>query len=176
MIVFTDRLDLVQMLSGLYPSKQVVIMNLSSYKSGFFDITPLITNISPINNTQLPAYEFVDSISFDMQYATALNTNFLMYQCMLHIVVNSYEGNLVVVLVYRDPYRDAVMESLIKYIQQKYGHNCWIMETEDDIMCIKEESFTPTGIKYIDDDIIRYNDLYSKGQMQKPLLNPISME
>lgn len=175
MIVFTDKIELVQVLSQVHPGRQIIIMNLSSYKSGYYDITPLITNISPINNTQMPAYEFVDSISFDMQYAAALENNFTMYQCMMQMVVRSYEGYIVVVLVYRDPYRDAIMESLIKYIQQKYGHNCWVVEDVDDLMYIKDESFTPMGIKYVDDDITRYNDLYSKGQVPA-LLEPINME
>ena len=176
MIAFTDKPNLIPAIMSRFPQgTRLTVMNLSSYYSGYVDATALITNISPINNTGLPAYAFVDSVSFDMQYATALENNMLMYKCMMEMVVRSYEGQVVVVLVYRDPYRDSVMESLIKYIQQKYGHNCWVIDDEDDITCLKEGSFTPTGIQLIDADIMRYNDLYSKGQVPC-ILEPINQE
>lgn len=175
MIIFIDKIELAGMIHKRYQYRPMVVMNLSSYRSGLFDITSLITKITPYNNSGLPTNQFVDSYDFDMQYATALCNDFDMYRCMMQMVVRSYEGYLVIVMVSHDPYRDAVMESLIKFIQQRYGHKAWIVEDIDDIMCIKEESFTPTGIRAIDDDIIRYNDLYSRGQVPA-LMEPLNIE
>jgi hypothetical protein len=175
MVVFTDKRELIPIIVDRFKNKELCIMNLSSYYSGYLDVTPLITGISPINNTGMPTNIFVDSVDFDMQYAMALTNNMVMYECMMQIVFRSYEGQLVIILVSRDPYRDAVMESLIKYIQQTYGHNCWIVEDIDDVICLEEQSFGPFGIAYMEDHIRQYNDLYSKGQVQN-LLQPINIE
>jgi hypothetical protein len=170
MIVFMDNPNLIPYLQSRFQKRNVAIFNLSSLYSGYIDATDLITKISPINNTGLPMPEFVNSIQFDIQYMNSIiNTPELFYQ-LIRIVDISYEGNIVIVLVQRDPYRDAVMESLIKLIQQRYGYNCWIIEDQYDLDCIMESTFTPMGLMTLDQDIKLYDDLYKKG-LAGPILN-----
>lgn len=107
--------------------------------------------------------EFVQTVEFDIQYANALLSNPILFSKLLSIVSASYEGNTVVVLVERDWYRDAVMESLIKFIQQRYGYNCWIVEDLDDIECIKETTYTTPGLLMLHDDLLKYDQSYNDG-------------
>ena len=82
-----------------------------------------------------------------------------------------YEGYIVCILVQRDPYRDAIMESIIKLIQQRYGYNCWIIEDEDDLDVIREQQMFPEGIIALDNDIDRANQLQCNGMAQRILPN-----
>lgn len=177
MIVFTHDPNLID---PIYIHSKcnggLMILNLSSMYSGYEDITNLITNITPINNSGLPAYEFVDSINFDFQYAAALESNPELYANLMRIVSHSYNDVCVIILVYRDPYRDAVMESLIKYIQQRYGCGSWIVEDIYDIDSIVDTYIPAMGMKQINADLRRYDDMYSQGQVSEHILNPICVE
>ena len=163
MIVFMDDPNLSSSLAYKFPGRETVLLNLSSLYSGYTSISNLITKISPINNTALPIPDFVNSVEFDMQYASAVLGNPELFGSLINIMLRAYEGYLVCILVQRDPYRDAVMESLIKLIQQRYGYNCWIIEDYDDIEIMSEQMLLPNGLLTLDADIKQYNQMYSKG-------------
>ena len=163
MIAFMDNPEYANLLRYKFPGRDPVILNLSSLYSGYINVTHLITKISPINNTMLPMPEFVNSVEFDMQYASAVLNNPELFGSLINIMLRAYEGYLVCVLVQRDPYRDAVMESLIKLIQQRYSYNCWIVEEPDDIEIMSEQMLLPNGLLTLDEDIKQYTQMYSKG-------------
>jgi hypothetical protein len=146
-----------------FSGRQPVILNLSSYYSGYINITHLITKIAPINNSGVPMPEFVNSYDFDMQYASSILSNSELFGSLINIMLRAYEGYLVCILVQRDPYRDAVMESLIKLIQQRYGYNCWIVEDVDDIEVMTEQMLLPNGLLTLDGDIKQFNQMQTKG-------------
>lgn len=171
MIVFMDNPSYSNLLRYKFPGRDPVILNLSSLYSGYINITHLIAKISPINNTGLPMPEFVNSVEFDMQYASAVLNNTELFGSLINIMLRAYEGYLVCVLVQRDPYRDAVMESLIKLIQQRYGYNCWIIEDPDDIEIMSEQMLLPNGLLTLDNDIKQYNQMYTKGLVDGILPN-----
>lgn len=171
MIIFMDKPEYSQLVSNKFYGREIAILNLSSLYSGYINITHLIANISPINTIGVPMPEFVDSYDFDMQYAAAIFNNPLLYESFINIILRSYEGQIVCILVQRDPYRDAVMESLIKLIQQRYGYNCWLIEEPDDIDIISEQMIPPNGIITLDNDISQYNQLCSKGIVNAILPN-----
>lgn len=171
MIVFMDNPEYSQLLRYKCPGREPVILNLSSLYSGYINITHLITNISPINNTGLPMPEFVNSVEFDIQYASAVLNTPELFGSLINIMLRAYEGYLVCILVQRDPYRDAVMESLIKLIQQRYGYNCWIVEDVDDIEIISEQMLFADGLITLDADIKQFNQMYSKGMVDMILPN-----
>ena len=75
MIAFMDKPEYAGLLRYKFPGRDPVILNLSSFYSGYVNITHLIAKISPINNTGLPMPEFVNSVEFDMQYASAVLSN-----------------------------------------------------------------------------------------------------
>ena len=171
MIAFMDNPLYAESLRYKFPGRELSILNLSSFYSGYIDITKLITNISPINNTGLPMPEFVNSVEFDMQYASAIFNNTDLFVSLINIMLRAYEGYLVCILVQRDPYRDAVMESLIKLIQQRYGYNCWIIEDIDDIEIMSEQMLLPNGLLTLDSDIEQFNHLCSGGVIGNILPN-----
>lgn len=171
MIVFMSNPEYANLLRYKFPGRDPVILNLSSLYSGYVNITHLIAKISPINNTNLPMPEFVNSVEFDMQYASAILNNPKLFGSLINIMLRAYEGYLVCILVQRDPYRDAVMESLIKLIQQRYSYNCWIIEEPDDIEILTEQMLFPNGLLTLDNDIKQYNQMYSKGVVESILPN-----
>ena len=170
MIVFMDNPNMIPYVQSRFPRRNVIVINLSSLYSGYIDATDLITKIAPINNTGLSIPEFVNSVQFDVQYMYSVVNNPSLFYQLIRIVDFSYEGNIVIVLVQRDPYRDAIMESLIKLIQQRYGYNCWVVEDLEDIDCITESTFTPMGLMTLDQDIQAYDSMYKQG-LVGPILN-----
>ena len=171
MIAFMDDPKYAELIRYKFPGREPVILNLSSYYSGHINIAHLITKISPINNTGMMMPDFVNSVDFDIQYASAVLNNPELFGSLINIMLRAYEGYLVCILVQRDPYRDAVMESLIKLIQQRYGYNCWIIEDADDIEVISEQMMFPNGLITLDEDIKQYNQMYSKGLVGNILPN-----
>ena len=159
MIIFIDNPGLISLIQG-YFNKPIMVYNLSSLYSGYIDCTDLLTNIAPINNTAMPLPEFVQSVDFDIQYSAMIMNNQILFVKLMMILSNSYEGAISIVLVQHDFYRDAIMESIIKFIQQRYGYNCWIIEDPDDIYCINEPHYTPMGLLNLDADLQRYDSLF----------------
>lgn len=174
-ITFIDNPEFINTISYYYSNREITTLNLSSFYSGYIDITDLITKISPINNTGMQMPEFVNSVQFDIQYASALMNNPDLFTNLLDIMLRAYEGQIICILVQRDPYRDAIMESLIKFIQQRYGYNCWIIEDNEDISCITEGTLTPSGLITLDNDIIKYKSSYTNG-LSHQILSNINLE
>ena len=170
MIVFMDEPNFIPWLHSQFPNRDVVVFNLSSLYSGYPDVSDLITKIAPINFTGLPMPEFVNSPQFDFQYMNSIINTPNLFSQLMKIVGCTYEGQTVVILVQRDPYRDAVMESIIKIIQQRYGYNCWIVEDVEDIGCLYEPTFTPMGLLTLDHDLKVFDDYVSKG-VTNPVVN-----
>ena len=169
MIVFTHDIKLAENIIYKF-NKEYVIMNLSSGYSGFIDVTSLITRFMQYMSDKPNI--IINTVQFDMEYAMAIQSDQLMYESLMKMVINSYEGKVVIVLVGRDEYRDSIMESIIKFIQERYGHIPWIVEDFDDIELLHEERFSPTGLTIIGEEIQTYNDLYIKGQVNE-LIDPI---
>ena len=160
MVIFTSNINILQHINN------AVVYNLSSYYSGFENITGLITKIQIFNTTQLPPNEFIYSPQFDSIYANNVLQNNELFYDFIKIMINALEYN-VVILVAHDPYRDAITESIIKLIQVRYGYNCWEVEDYDDLELLKESYFTPTGLLTLDQDSARYDMLYASGVVGK---------
>lgn len=160
MIVFTHNPAFIELIRAHY-NRSVMVYNLSSLYSGYNSVTELITRIAPINNTGMLMPEFIQSVEFDIQYANALVSDPVLFSKLLSIVSVSYEGYIVILLVERDSYRDAVMESIIKFIQQRYGYNCWIVEDLEDIEYLKETNYTPAGLMALNEDLMRFDQSYN---------------
>ena len=156
MVIFTSNINILQRINN------AVVYNLSSYYSGFENITGLITKIQIFNTTQLPPNEFIYSPQFDSIYANNVLQNNELFYDFIKIMINALEYN-VVILVAHDPYRDAITESIIKLIQVRYGYNCWEVDDLDDLSCIKESFFTPQGILTLDQDKLRFDSLCLNG-------------
>lgn len=173
MIVFTDDKMLIPYIE-LKAKQKAIVCNLSSYTSGLLDLTPLITKVNIQRLTSIPPMQFIESIDFDMYYAGLLQNDPDMHESLIRLVLLSYEGKLVIVMTSRDQYRDAIMESLIKYIQQMYGHNCWIVEELEDVEYLNESGFTPDGLSLISRNFEEMNTIYAN--TRQSLLGNVSKE
>ena len=173
MIVFTHTKDLAKAISNKVDKYRT--LNLSSRYPCQYDISYLMTNLSNIRMPNMKVDEFVYSVEFDMQFATGLQIENQMFNCLMNIMIPDHNGECVIIMVDRDKYRDAVMESLIKYIQQFYGKRCWIVEDIDDIENIEDSNYSPNGITAIDKDIEKFEELRSKG-IVSAILNEESKE
>ncbi len=175
MIIFISDPSLIPVISQISGKNQVVY-NLTSLYSGYPSLSALATNMYTVNNSGMPTNVFIDSVNFDIMYANSIMSNPQMYEAFMNIMVLAYQGINVIILVQRDNYRDAIMESLIKLIQQRYGYIAWVVEDPDDIECIRESSFSPYGIIALDQDIAKLDDMYNRGLVSSRALQPISME
>lgn len=158
MIIYIDNPELIQHIQYQF-NRPTMVFNLSSLYSGFIDLTDLCTQIAPINNTGMIIPEFVQSINFDIQYASAVINDPNLFCKLLMILSATYEGSIAIVMVQRDPYRDAIMESIIKFTQQRYGIISWIVEDPEDLFCIHETPFTPNGLMTLIEDLKKFDEL-----------------
>lgn len=171
MIVFMDD---IKYANNIEDDK--VILNLSSCYSGLISITDLITKISLVNNTDMKINDFVYSPEFDFQYMTSIFSSTELFESFMRIMIYAHEGYNVIIMVARDEYRDVIMESLIKIIQERYGYNCWIVNDLEDTTCLKGSSFTTEGLITMDKDIKYYEELYQQGKVSAILNRDINVE
>lgn len=169
MIIFLDNPQLINNISYRFLNRKITVYNLSSCYSGYNDAT-VLAKLACINNTCMNMPMFVESLEFDLQYANSIMNIPQMFNSFMQIMSSAFEGDLVIILIYRDPYRDAIMESLIKFIQQRYGYNCWIVEDIDDVDLIQEETFVPYGLINLEQDLQKYDEIY------RDIRNQISIE
>ena len=167
MIIFLDKLELCQFID----QKPNIVFNLSSMYSGFKDATGLFTNMKIVNYTTIPMYEYVNTVEFDMQYYNAIFNNDTMFAIFMDIIYADYIGMNAICLVYREFYRDAVLESLMKIMQQRYGLNAWLIESVEDIECLKESHYNPNGIMTLQGDLERYFSLCKMGILENPVVD-----
>ena len=177
MIVFVDHPQIIPLISDKIGGTQPIqVLNFTSLYSGYPSLSALTTNMYNMNQSGLPSNIYVDTVQFDIQYANAIFRDDKMFEAFMSIMIPVHEGINSILLVHRDTYRDSLMESLIKLIQQRYGYNSWIVEDIDDIDCIHESTFTPYGIMALDADIKRYDELYNCGRVSSRIINPINVE
>lgn len=160
MIVFCSDKELIPHLYARYNNRQVNIFNLSSYYSGYIDVSNLMYFMKP--NT--PMIDFVNEVQFDIEYASYIFNDPGNFTSFMKIMSSSFEGDICIVMVYREPYRDAVMESLIKLIQQRYAYNCWIIESFEDIDLLNDNGYDTIGLMTLFQDIQRYDQYYNTDQ------------
>ena len=175
MILFIDNPQFLIPL-GQYYHRPFRVYNFSSLYSGFDSLAPLVTNMYRVNPGNIPQYEFIDTVTFDLNYANAILNTPNMFEALIKIVMPVYQGEIVMLLVHRDPYRDSLMESLIKLLQQRYSLSCWVVEDLADVESIHELPITQNGLLMIDQDIKTYDRLYSDGKVFTQIMEPICIE
>lgn len=133
--------------------KRMNIYNLSS----MFDFgIPLPALIPPYMNLTQEVKD--DQRVFDEFYANYILTNDIAFYQMMNIMYSIYEDSelLVYILIGRDEYRDMITESLVKFIQQRYGYNCNIINEANDWPYVADSSINIYGLYNFDIDKERY--------------------
>lgn len=173
MVIFCSDKNILNMLCNKYCNRRIKIFNMSSYFSNpiYIDASSLVklTSMIQISNNNMINFVSQDKM-FDMYYADLILNNKECFMTFMNIMSSSFEGDICIILVYRDNYRDAIMESLIKLIQQRYHYNCWIVEDIDDIEILKESTSDTIGLMCL------FNDCNKFDQMNNYNINAICIE
>lgn len=158
MIIFTNNMNLD--LGIIKPGNK--FFNVSSAypaRDWSVDCTNLLTCISGMNNSGFPTNEFVLTQGFDVIYYSSIINDVNLFMSFMSIMYNDFNGQNSICLVERDPYRDAIMESIIKIIQNRYGANAWIVQDNDDLRCCHDTFYSPDGLLMLQNDVDRYTTI-----------------
>ena len=157
MIIFTSNIEVTNNLNS------PIIYNLSSFYNGYDNVQNLAVRLSLLNNSQMSMREFIYTVEFDILYANYILNNTASFCDLMKIMINASCGRNIVILVHHDEYRDAISESLIKLIQERYGYNCWEIDDVDDLESASESFFSAQGIMNLDFDKNKFDNLYIGG-------------
>lgn len=156
MIIFTPIKQIPVELLTQKGIRQVVAFNLSSYFNDY-----------PTLNLLVPSPQFISedllngdctTPEFDMSYHNFILNNdeaFLQFMNIM-IPVFSNPDVLVQILINVSNFRDVITESLIKFIQQRYGYNSYLVYNLDDFVCVEESDMSVPGLFAMDQDLQRW--------------------
>lgn len=136
------------------PNLQPVIFNISSNAQWAvrLDLLP------PTN-----AIDYANSKEFDLAYASYILNNDVYFMNFFSIISLLASGKTVILLVYREEQVfDAIIESLCKLIQQRYGYNYQFLDTVEDYDGYDDSNFNYYGVMNYNEDYKRYLDLLVK--------------
>lgn len=157
MIIFSSiRTIPVEMLT-LKGIRQVVTYNLSSYFSDVPTLNMLIPSPEYIPE-QIMEGDISDVPAFDIAYGKHVISNDSAFMQLMNIMIPAYTSpeTLVQVLINQSEFRDAITESLIKLIQQRYGYNIYIINDIEDFLYTNESDFSVPGLFALDQDLNRW--------------------
>ena len=162
MIVFTTLKNIPREYLDMKGIRQVVKFNLSSYFSGE-DIT-ILDKLIPIG--MIPDDVVTGnstSPEFDRYYSNYIFQNQNAFFQFMNIIVYEYmdPSVLVQVLINTDGIREAISESLMKLIQQRYGMSSFYVFTPEDFMYINvpEVGVSIPGLFTLDQDLAQYRNM-----------------
>ena len=158
MILFIEDIRILNQIKQEYDN--VVIYNYTSYYSGFENL--ILAYVNEVANGQR-INTFIESLEFDLAYSNLILNNQWYFIDMMKIMIPLYHGANIVLMVFHDPYRDNLMESLIKFISVRYGYRSYIINDIEDLKNIKEPYFTPYGLMQLDNDFKMYEDMRLRG-------------
>jgi len=131
-----------------------VLLNLSNPIERGISLFKLYPPFNPINTRE-----------FDLIYANYIIGDDSVFMELMKIIYPLYEGQTVYVLVGNDECKYVITESLIKFIQQRYGYNSYLINEEADLEYLTEESsFSIQGLYNLDVDKERYSIIITPGE------------
>jgi len=126
----------------------IKVYNISSLLEGYTKL-----NILPYT------VKYSDEKEFDLDYALYILNNDNVFFDMMKIIYNLYIGNDVYLLVTIDQFSEIVTESLLKFIQQRYGYIGNRVNEPEDLMALVPGDFTLFGVFNLDQDKERFSFL-----------------
>lgn len=132
------------------------IFNLSSALN-FGDRLTALVPINQIGSVGA-GVDYDDEKTFDMAYASYLLNDRQAFTQVFKIIFNMYNGGSSVVLIGEGRYKDIITESLIKFIQQRYGFSpIWVVNSIDDWRSYDDDgNFNLVGVYNLDIDKERF--------------------
>lgn len=143
----------------------MIVFGHKDFKPGYREKLFNLSSISELGEkifSLLPPFKVDDynnEKDFDIMYATYILENNAPFIDMMKVIYSQYESGEDVInyiLIEDDEFRNSITESLIKFIQQRYGYNCSIIHDHDDIYYIEESTFDINGLFNLDQDKERY--------------------
>ena len=160
MLVFTSIRDIPESILEQLRIKQVVKYNLSSfYIDGIY-----LNGLIPLNE-YIPE-EVLEgngsSNEFDINYHNYIFNNQTAFMSFMKMIIPVYNDpeTIVQVLIHESEYRNCILESLVKLIQQRYGYNSYIIHDINDFWYMEEQKFNIPGLFNMDNDLHIYNMLF----------------
>lgn len=101
----------------------------------------------------LPISYYQDDRDFDIAYARYILENPVVFGNFFNIITDLHCGNSVFLISNTEDGRNVNLpESLLKFIQQRYGYNGCICNEAEDLCYAKESSFSIPGLYQYDRD------------------------
>ena len=148
-----------------------VMYNLSSMREGFISLQALI----PPN-----AIGRLTDREFDIAYANYIMSNDTLFCIFFQIIYNLYIGKDVFIIVSTEDWSENLLESLLKLIQQRYGYNAVLINTEADYLYAATSmnfGFAPGyGIFNLDQDKERFTTLIEQYRIANNGALPLDLE
>ena len=148
-----------------------VMYNLSSMREGFISLQALIP---PNTIGRLTDREF------DIAYANYIMSNDTLFCIFFQIIYNLYIGKDVFIIVSTEDWSENLLESLLKLIQQRYGYNAVLINTEADYLYAANSmnfGFAPGyGIYNLDQDKERFTTLIEQYRITNNGALPLDLE
>ena len=148
-----------------------VMYNLSSMREGFISLQALIP---PNTIGRLTDREF------DIAYANYIMSNDTLFCIFFQIIYNLYIGKDVFIIVSTEDWSENLLESLLKLIQQRYGYNSVLINTEADYLYAANSmnfGFAPEyGIYNLDQDKERFTTLIEQYRIANNGALPLDLE
>lgn len=148
-----------------------VMYNLSSMREGFISLQALIP---PNTIGRLTDREF------DIAYANYIMSNDTLFCIFFQIIYNLYIGKDVFIIVSTEDWSENLLESLLKLIQQRYGYNGVLINTEADYLYATTSmnfGFAPGyGIYNLDQDKERFTTLIEQYRIANNGALPLDLE
>ena len=148
-----------------------VMYNLSSMREGFISLQALIP---PNTIGRLTDREF------DIAYANYIMSNDTLFCIFFQIVYNLYIGKDVFIIISTEDWSENLLESLLKLIQQRYGYNGVLINTEADYLYAVTSmnfGFAPGyGIFNLDQDKERFTTLIEQYRIANNGALPLDLE
>lgn len=135
-----------------------VEFNLTSFKEGMTRLAYLMPRIDQV----------VDDYDFDVAYANYIMSNDQVFVEFFQIIFNLYLGKDVFIAVDLEAdWAETLLESLLKFIQERYGYAAVKIESEEDYMFARRNficDFNPEfGLYNLDIDKDRFFALINAG-------------
>ena len=148
-----------------------VMYNLSSMREGFISLQALIP---PNTIGRLTDREF------DIADANYIMSNDTLFCIFFQIIYNLYIGKDVFIIVSTEDWSENLLESLLKLIQQRYGYNGVLINTEADYLYATNSmnfGFAPGyGIYNLDQDKERFTTLIEQYRIANNGALPLDLE
>lgn len=163
LLFLTQRLgayDTVKLLNTL--GNDCVVMNLNS----LIEIKcPRLSCLNVYwNMSQSIIYR--DDNYFDNNFVNYLTSDKLAFKEIIDIMRICYNGyNVVILCDMSNEVNTNITEAIIKFINDTYGYICNVVNTVDDLMNLKEGSFSTKGIQIFDANMETYIKLFGTNNL-----------